>query len=310
MILLSPLCYPIAWLLDKLLGHSEVGPESMSKSEIKALLDIQAEKSSYLLSGDDPEREPLNHAHTLDVSGISLYEASIMKSALDLDRRTAMDILIPMKFAFMLDYNTDLDLKVLRSISSSGFSRIPVYSKTKNNIKGIAHINSLIMVNPADKMPLNTIPLRNPIFVSPSASLMQLLTIFRNGESHLAIITESYNACEQFAKIKKDLPPDAKILGIVTLEDVLEELIQEEIYDENELSSESPKRKVALLCSKSQIMSQSSKRRHMYSKSLEIRKENRSLRVSNSHPDFQNISFLTEFSGSGSINSSDQNQSA
>ena len=112
-----------------------------------------------------------------------------------------------------------LDIKapfqeVIQLIISSSFSRIPVYDKTFDNIKGVLYIKDLIpYISNKDLEWTNLY--HEPLFVPETKKLNDLLKEFQDRKIHLAIVVDEYGGSS----------------GIVTLEDVLEEIVGE-INDE------------------------------------------------------------------------------
>jgi CBS domain containing-hemolysin-like protein len=179
MLILSPVSYPIAWVLDKILGHSDSKSILFKISELKSLLDIQAEARSSN-AGDEENLIFKDEQFKRDIPGLSIDEAVIMKGALDLNRKTASNVMIPSDYVYMIKYDSVLNLATLEDIKKSGFSRVPVFCDKKNNIKGVLLTSDLILVNPLDSIELKQVPLRDPVFISPWTSLMDLLNLFQN----------------------------------------------------------------------------------------------------------------------------------
>jgi putative hemolysin len=105
--------------------------------------------------------------------------------------------------------------KVLSILSETGYSRFPVYEDSIDKIVGVVYVKDLIR----DKQDLHTIELRKlmrePFFVPDSMQVTRLLREFQSGKQHLAIVLDEYGGTA----------------GIITLEDILEELVGE-IQDE------------------------------------------------------------------------------
>jgi metal transporter CNNM len=122
---------------------------------------------------------------------------------------------------YMLDINTHLDHKVLREIYSKGFSRVPIYDQTKDNIVGILMTRDLILINPDKALitlkQLSSIIIRDVIAVEESDKLEPLLGYFKKGLTHIGIVTQIVH------NNHKD--PTKKVIGIVTLEDIIEDII-------------------------------------------------------------------------------------
>jgi hypothetical protein len=82
---------------------------------------------------------------------------------------------------------------------------------------------------------IESLKLREPLFIKPSVGLMDLLSLFQDGQSHIAFVTS--NPLGSLEAMRKGVrPPTEKegILGVVTMEDVLEKIIQRDIVDETD----------------------------------------------------------------------------
>ena len=156
-----------------------------------------------------------------------------MQAALDLEKKTAADIMTKIEDTYMLDINTKLDQETLREVYSKGFSRIPVYEGSKNNIIGILMSRDLILINAENYTislkQLSSIIIRDTVSINETDRIEPLLGYFKKGLTHIGIVM---NIPELKPGEKKD--PSPKVIGIVTLEDIIEEIIQDEIEDEND----------------------------------------------------------------------------
>lgn len=76
--------------------------------------------------------------------------------------------------------------------------------------------------------------MREPLFVKPSVGLLEMLGIFQEGQCHLAVVTEDPACAVQHLRAGSAPPSHARVLGLVTLEDVLEKVIQGDITDETD----------------------------------------------------------------------------
>jgi len=128
----------------------------------------------------------------------------------------------------------------LISIDSRGHSRLPVYDTNKHNIRAFILVKNLIVYDPDDNRPLREmIPLMmKPVLVKPGMKLLDLLNKFQEHRTHFAVVT---NAPELVQKawetdsgetIGDAIPPNVHMAGIITLEDVIEQLLLEDIDDE------------------------------------------------------------------------------
>ena len=78
-----------------------------------------------------------------------------------------------------------------------------------------------------DKVPVETLPIRQPLFVKPNLRLLEMLSMFREGRCHMALVTEDpISAMRCMSEGRRPSSDRSSIIGIVTLEDVIEEIIQ------------------------------------------------------------------------------------
>ena len=88
-------------------------------------------------------------------------------------------------------------------------------------------------INSFEKKLVSSIPLSIPPVVDPNYSLIKLLELLRGGK-HLALVSKNPEETSECLSSKRTLRGDAKVIGIVTLEDVLEQIIQNQIIDETD----------------------------------------------------------------------------
>jgi len=267
MFITYPISYPIAKVLDKYL-HDEEGDDdgAFNRGEISALVRIQHEeriankrqrklermgsarfdKSDKIRNFYDSVKNYTNESSRLsldmsDVQSIHMDEVMMVEGALQMKTKTAMDVFTSIHIMFAVPENLILNEDNVVDIYSSGYSRIPVYEqdpvkpKSQTSIKGILITKHLIVVNMSEGRPLLTMPLLIPPCVSPKMNLVELVNLFQTGRSgHFALVCARPNVGNASLKKGDAIPDAAGLMGIVTLEDVLEELLQEEIYDEND----------------------------------------------------------------------------
>ncbi|MCJ8742364.1 hypothetical protein PDJAM_G00081170 [Pangasius djambal] len=143
--------------------------------------------------------------------------------------KTVEDILTPLKDCFMLPSTAVLDFTTMSEVMQSGYTRVPVYEEERSNIVEILYVKDLALVDPADCTPMTTITkfYNHPLhFVFNDTKLDAMLEEFKKGNSHLAIVQRVNNEGEG--------DPFYEVLGLVTLEDVIEEIIKSEILDESD----------------------------------------------------------------------------
>ena len=126
------------------------------------------------------------------------------------------EIMKPRTDVVAVDIETDLDT-LIRIIIESGFSRIPVYEETSDHLKGILYVKDLLPhINQKKKVKWTKL-IRDPFFVPETKKINDLLKEFQEKKIHLAIVVDEYGGTE----------------GIVTMEDILEEVVGE-ITDESD----------------------------------------------------------------------------
>lgn len=175
-------------------------------------------------------------------------EVNIISGALELRRKTVADVMTKIEDAFMLSYEAILDFETVSEIMKSGYSRIPVYENDReNNRKNIIttlYIKDLAFVDPDDNTPLKTLCqfYQNPCnFVFEDVTLDIMFKDFKEGnKGHMAFINR-INA-------EGEGDPFYETIGLITLEDVIEELIQAEIMDETDVFSKKYVKYLRVIC--------------------------------------------------------------
>ncbi len=143
-------------------------------------------------------------------------ESEMVRSVLDFDETTVVEVLTPRVDVTALNIEDDHD-KIMETIKSQRYSRIPVYEETIDNIIGILHTWDYLDAAASGETP-NLRELIGPVqFIFQTQNLSSVLTEFRKRRLHMAVVTDEYGGT----------------LGIVTMEDLLEEIVGE-IWDEDE----------------------------------------------------------------------------
>ena len=143
-------------------------------------------------------------------------ESEMVRSALDFDETTAEEILTPRVDVVFINIE-DSPEKIKESIIENRYSRIPVFENTTDNIVGILHTRDYLEALADGTVPNLRELLQTPYFIIKTQQLSKILSHFKRSKVHLAIVTDEYGGT----------------LGIVTMEDLLEEIVGE-IWDEDE----------------------------------------------------------------------------
>ncbi|NXW11240.1 CNNM4 protein, partial [Fregetta grallaria] len=207
MLVTFPLSYPISKLLDCILGQ-EIGTV------------YNREKLVEMLKVTEPYNDLVRE------------ELNMIQGALELRTKTVEDVMTPLQNCFMINSDAILDFNTMSEIMESGYTRIPVYEDERSNIMDILYVKDLAFVDPDDCTPLKTITkfYNHPVHVVfHDTKLDAMLEEFKKGKSHLAIVQKVNNEGEG--------DPFYEVLGLVTLEDVIEEIIKSEILDESDMYS-------------------------------------------------------------------------
>ncbi|XP_043111265.1 metal transporter CNNM1 isoform X3 [Puntigrus tetrazona] len=216
MLLTFPITYPISKLLDNML-HQEIS-NFYTREKLLAMLRVT-----------DPYHDLVKE------------ELNIIQGALELRSKTVEDVLTPLNDCFMLASDAVLDFYTMSDVMQSGYTRIPVFENERSNIVDILFVKDLAFVDPDDCTPLKTITqfYKHPLHcVFNDTKLDAMLEQFKKGKSHLAIVQRVNNEGEG--------DPFYEVMGIVTLEDVIEEIIKSEIVDETDLYTDNrTKRRVS-----------------------------------------------------------------
>lgn len=147
---------------------------------------------------------------------INEEELKLIKSVLDFDDLKITDIFTP-RIDLVAIENTATNDEIVNKFKKSGFSRLPVYEKTIDNIIGIINHKDFYNEVLLHKQNLESI-IQKPLEVPEYMEIKNLLKYLKINKSHMAIVKDEYGGT----------------MGIVTMEDVLEELVGE-IFDEHDI---------------------------------------------------------------------------
>ena len=201
---LNKLFAPFVWLLTK------------STDLLKALAPMDFTKKE--------ERLTRAEMRTLIESGrndgiIDMDEFRMMQGVLSLDSKLAKGVMVPRTDTFMIDIEDDRK-ENLEQLLTSQYSRIPVYKGDKDEILGVIHSKDVL--READRVGFENIRMENimrdPYFAPETVYTDDLLLQFKRHHQHMAILKDEYGG----------------VVGIVTLEDLIEVIVGdiEDEYDE------------------------------------------------------------------------------
>jgi len=134
----------------------------------------------------------------------------------------------PFSTIFCIEDTVVLDEPTIRGIVREGYSRIPVYHGERDNITGLLMVKDLATIEPSANVTVKDViasEQRSLLRVYSDAPLSDILREFKAGRSHLALVRAT-------GIETREGPKSSKFLGILTLEDIIEQLINDEIIDE------------------------------------------------------------------------------
>jgi metal transporter CNNM len=150
---------------------------------------------------------------------------TIMHGAMYANRTPVSSIGIAPDDIFSLHGDEVMDHDFMEKVLHSGYSRIPVHAGDKQNFVGYLITKKLIAVDEHQNRLLRTMPLRRFLYLKPSDSVLEALNKFQEGVAHIGLVTSTGKE-------------HGRLLKLITLEDALECVLQEEIQDEKDFSRE------------------------------------------------------------------------
>jgi len=193
---------PIVWLFEKIYPKRGLRVPAITEEELRIMASVGVQEGT-----------------------VQKREAEIIRKVFQLNDITAEDVMTPRSEVYALEENGKLK-SVKNKIINSRFSRIPIYEKSIDHITGILYKNDALihLAKKGADVILKEIA-RGSIFIPESMFIDELMREFQRKHIHMAIVVNEYG----------------EIVGIATLEDIIEELVGE-IVDETDVSEELIKR--------------------------------------------------------------------
>ena len=151
--------------------------------------------------------------------GIDEHESQLIRSAIEFEDLDVDDVMVPRVNVVAIEENENIEA-IAELFFDNGFSRVPVFSKTIDSIIGIIHekdFYKLYRLQGSERPETIKSIVQPVVCVSPSMKISKVLRMLQKAKIHMAIVVDEFGGTE----------------GIVTLEDILEELVGE-IYDEHD----------------------------------------------------------------------------
>lgn len=180
-------------MVSKIFGVSENEEETVTEEEIRMMVDVGQQKGA-----------------------IDKEEGEMINNIFEFNDKIVSEIMVPRTEVYALDMNLSIS-KVIEELTDDDdfrYSRIPVYDETVDAIKGIVYIKDILLTNKSKNVKVKNL-IKEAYFVPETKPVNELFEELRKNRKQIAIVVDEYGGTS----------------GIVTMEDILEEIVGE-IYDE------------------------------------------------------------------------------
>ncbi len=178
-------------IVSKLFGVSGNEEETVTEEEIRMMVDVGEEKGTI----DKEAKEMINNVFEFNDKAVT-------------------EIMIPRKEIFALDMNLSISKVIEELTEDFRYSRVPVYDETIDEIKGVVYVKDILLSTKNKNVKVKNL-IKEPYFVPETKPVNELFEELRKNRKQIAIVVDEYGGTA----------------GIVTMEDILEEIVGE-IYDE------------------------------------------------------------------------------
>jgi metal transporter CNNM len=218
-----PISYPIALFMDYVIGVQ--GKSRFCNSDLKSIIEL----------------------HMKELMGnLNDNQIGYFTGFLDVVNKKIGELIMPMEKVTKINYQANLNKVTINRLIESGYSRIPVYKKNPNNLIGILRMKELVGKDLSKSYTLEQlgVHLTHPIKVYDDTLFLDLFEKFKGGKSHMAFIYKKEKLPDYFhseniqldfnkSTFEKD-EAGMKIIGIITLEDLIEFWLKIPIMDEED----------------------------------------------------------------------------
>ena len=194
-----PVAFPISLLLDKMLGKDHL--TFYRRSQLKEIIHIHGDEENSI----EPDTGPL-----------SKHEIQLMKGALELHEMVVEKRMKKLNDVEMIEIDSKIDDELFEKVNRIGYTRIPIFKKDKKNIIGYLVTKLLIGISSEDEKHISDIRIFDAYYVDIFDDLWTVFHELIKEKKHLGFVKNDLN----------------EIVGIITLEDILEELLKQDIIDE------------------------------------------------------------------------------
>ena len=178
-------------IISKLFGVSENDEETVTEEEIRMMVDVGEEKGAI----EEEERNMIN-------------------KVFEFNDKVVSEVMVPRTEIFALDMNLSISNVIEELTEDFRYSRIPVYDSTIDDIKGVVYIKDILLSTKNKNVKVKNL-LKEAYFVPETKAINELFEELRKNRKQIAIVVDEYGGTS----------------GIITMEDILEQIVGE-IYDE------------------------------------------------------------------------------
>jgi len=229
-----PICYPISVGLDHLLGLH--GKTRFIKKDLKALIELHR---------IDKSGAPKSHADGHEIktdAQLTADEIKVINSTIDLRDTPVTKEMERIEKVFMISTVAVIDQDMIRRISKSGFSKIPVYKNhDRNNIVGILKVKSLLGYEKflGKTVEESKLSLITPVIVAKDTSMLEMLMLFQEKKTSIALVSDESvkdkGGNAMFFSRRNLTVEESKsiLIGVISLKDIFEEILESKMVDDD-----------------------------------------------------------------------------
>lgn len=184
-------------IVSKIFGVTENDESTVTEEEIRMMVDAGQEKGT-----------------------IQKDEKEMINNVFELNDRTVSEIMTDRTNMFAVDENMSIGEVIEELTEERGYSRIPVYDETIDEIKGVVYLRDILLSNKNRNTKIKSL-IKDAYFVPETKRINELFKEFQKNKKQIAIVVDEYGGTA----------------GVVTMEDILEEIVGE-IYDEYDTPTE------------------------------------------------------------------------
>ena len=184
-------------VVSKIFGVTENEESTVTEEEIRMMVDAGQEKGT-----------------------IQKDEKEMINNVFEFNDRTVSEIMTDRTNMFAVDSNTSIGEVIEELTEERGYSRIPIYDETIDEVKGIVYLKDILLSNKNRNNKIKSLA-KEAYFVPETKKVNELFKEFQKNKKQIAIVVDEYGGTA----------------GVVTMEDILEELVGE-IYDEYDVPTE------------------------------------------------------------------------